>query len=265
MPAGVKQDYTMERQDYKNATMLNNLKECFGFTDETLKEFNTLLRKTNAYIAGGSCLAAFLEKPLLKGQDLDIWLPTPATFSDTPSGDSIVIEEYKYARQKQHFAYRAVAEELFNQFFTKMTYKETATVDTKYDNLKYQHPGNRFTRIVRGITNFVRPGSDHKIQLISTYDLSPVENLSNFDLNICRFWWNHENKLRFVNVHDGEGKDNDRILQEIRAGYMRVGHKDIRHSAPFRRLEKYKSRGFKVLNNGDTPVLPAPAKSSSWF
>jgi hypothetical protein len=248
-------------------TMRANLKQSFGFTDDTLDEFCRLLRISNGYIAGGACLAAFLQKPLLKGQDLDVWLPTPA-YAVTSGKDTVESLEYSFVQAnwawgtRTPFHYKQILEEMFKQFFQRQGYKAvpywSATKGNEYRELKYVLPRNRFTQTVRSITNYVREGSEHKIQLITTYEIPPPQNLGTFDLNVCQFWCNYT-----LNV---QHECSDGCLFEIKKGYMRANPKGMPLSVE--RQKKYEVRGFILLKENDVVgevVEESVSERTSWF
>lgn len=248
--ATVNVQYTMDSntKERQRIVMINNLKECFGFTDEMIKEFFGILGKTRAYLAGGFCLAAFLEKPLLKGQDLDIWLPSPAK-AEVKNG-RIDTSTYVYPSAKVRYMYEDLAEELFTQFLKRMGYKGAEMWDAYYSTLQYRVDDNRFTQTVRRITNYVRESSDHKIQLITTYDIPWMENVRTFDLNVCQFSI-HANMNLLYNSHESH-------LNEIRSGRMRINPKGVPLTE--KRRAKYESRGFRFI---DEPT--GETKPTSWF
>lgn len=239
--------YTIGREVHKDI-MKKNLKDSFGFTDANTREFFGILENTRGYLAGGFCLAAFLEKPLLKGQDLDVWVPTPVTKNGP------VID---HANVHNAYQYDAVVDKIFHLFFKSLGYTGVRTWDPKYSQLQYNQLENRFTKVVRSIMNYTHPEYPHKIQLIKTYDLTARENISTFDLNVCQFSFDAYMNLKFYSQDNCD-------LTEIRRGIMRENPRGKPLSKE--RREKYEKRGFKLVTN---EMVQAPAQTreepTSWF
>jgi hypothetical protein len=237
--------------------MLANLQTAFGFNQSTAKEFFQLLEKSKAYIAGGACLAAFLEKPLLDGQDLDVWVPTPTNLVDCPCQGRI-IEYHRYPGQKTQFDYIPIVSEMFRNFFLRNGYTEVPYYDMSYQEKneagQYSRKDNGFLKVVHKITNYVRPGSNHKIQVIMTYDILPQENVKNFDLNCCMFYWDHMIRSHFAG--------NPAELPEIQKGYMRQRNGSVVSEM---RKKKYQSRGFKFLAQGEQMPSAEAVPANRWF
>lgn len=244
------------QRDRQKKQMYANLKDGFGFKDDDIEMLFQIMKMTRSYIAGGFCLAAFLEKPLLEGQDLDLWVPTPAVLG--PDENTIV--EYSYPNQNINYQYNHVAEEVFHQFFLRLGYEAVhyykLSPQDREDTITYSKVNNRFTKTVRHITNYFRKDSSYKIQLISTFDIYQRDNVKNFDLNICQFSVDWTRLLMFYG-------ENPLEIQEISKGYMRSNP----NGCPLteKRKGKYVARGFKFLQQDEVIPGLAPSRLTKWF
>lgn len=223
------------------------------------KGFGEVLATTGAFVAGGSCLAAFLGTSIREGQDMDIWLPS--CFGQHVSED---------AEKKQKFYnFESVALLALRLYLESRGYKRETNEelcrrlmkkqekDTEYFCFDYnQNRNNIVAGTIRRIHNFYKidkDGKDIKIQLMECYDVSVNHILSQFDLTICQFYtmtsWPNKSGYTNIYIHHPEETTNPKRLLEIHGRIMRPvpnstyceGSKNT-----INRIKKYEARGFRL-------------------
>ncbi len=220
---------------------LNSILPYFGLDD---KGFSEVLDVTGAFVAGGSCLAAFLGTPIQEGQDMDIWLPTAAGFTKERPADWRVLWPFRIYLESRGYK-KETADEKFQRIQKEMRRGEA----NDYTSME------PFKTTIHRIHNFYKTnekGRETKIQVIECGYVTPPDILKYFDLNICQFYtddihWNHgyptisishpdlgTNPKRLLEIHG-------RIMRPIPNSTYLEGSKNT-----VARIAKYKARGFRL-------------------
>jgi len=222
---------------------MEQLAEYFGMTKEGLGQ---LLYTTNAFIAGSAPLAVF-QKKMFEDMDLDIFLRTPAEWSDEPWKRTCVDKGFYYN-------YEALAKEKINGFLTTRGYhlvrddasnrwkKHSNQSLRKIETDDIEYMQSALSHFIKNITTY-QDKEERKIQIITLYDCSIETFMETFDLNICR--------LVIIGCQGsdwGMGLMTDHLtkleLDEIRNKDMYI-YNPLYRSNLAKRIQKYIGRGYR--------------------
>ncbi len=219
----------------------NSVLPYFGLDD---KGFAEVLDITGAFVAGGSCLAAFLGTPIQEGQDMDIWLPTAKGFSKEHPADWRVLWPFRIYLESKGY-HKETSQEKWERLHQDRRIGE----EIEYTSME------PFKTTIHRIHNFYKTnkdGSRIKIQVIECGNVTPPDILKYFDLNICQFYtdevhWNKGSPT--ISITHPDLATNPKRILEIHGRIMRPvpnstyceGSKNT-----VSRIAKYKARGFRL-------------------
>jgi hypothetical protein len=209
----------------------NSVLPYFGLDE---RGFAEVLEATGAFVAGGSCLAAFLGTPIQEGQDMDIWLP------EYVDSAFLAIRFYLESRGYQ--------KETPNEIWNRLREAKRKGEDVEYTSME------PFKTIINSIHNFYKTdknGNQIKIQLIKCGDVGIIDILNHFDLNICKFYTKVSlmNGSPTISITHPDLANRPKRLLEIHGRIMRPvpnstyckGSKNT-----VLRIKKYEGRGFRL-------------------
>lgn len=185
-------------------------------------ETATLLRAHSASIAGSAALAALTQK--FEPGDIDIWVPSDIYRKGPPS-------------QKHMDAREAFATFLAKYGYEDVTNRTPQAIAASYyaDQRAAQKaykvgPLSRLTSYIQ----WFRDANGKSIQVIHTFKPIP-EVVCVFDVSICATWW------------DGVSIQNVNMAETL-AGNMYRLRAPQSEKEEIERLEKYQSRGFRLIS-----------------
>ena len=225
---------------------LNPVLPYFGLDD---KGFAEVLDITGAFVAGGSCLAAFLGTPIQDGQDMDIWLPTAAGFTKERPADWRVIWAFRIYLES-----RGYKKETPMEVFERFHQAKRSGQEIEYTSME------PFKTTIHRIHNFYKTNKDGKqikIQVIECGNVSETDILNHFDLNICKFYTeevNWEKGYPIIPITHPDLATNPKRILEIHGRIMRpVPNTTYSEGSvnTMKRIKKYEARGFR-LEKDDT-------------
>jgi hypothetical protein len=221
-------------------TSLWKLNSILPYFELDERGFAEVLDVTSAFVAGGSCLAAFLGVPIKEGQDMDIWLPTAAGFTKERPADWRVIWPFRIYLESRGYK-KETADDIFQ---ARRSGKEN-----EYTSME------PFKTTINRIHNFYKTNKDGKqmkIQVIECGNVSVTDILNHFDLNICKFYtegvsW--KNGSPIIPITHPDLETNPKRLLEIHGHIMRpVANSGYCEGSArtIKRIAKYERRGFTL-------------------
>ena len=221
-------------------TSLWKLNSILPYFDLDGKGFAEVLELTGAFVAGGSCLSAFLGVPIKEGQDMDIWLPTAARFSKEDPADWRVIWPFRIYLES-----RGYKKETADDIFQRLRQAKQNGKENEYTSME------PFKSTIHRIHNFYKTNKDGnqiKIQVIECGNVTETDILKHFDLNICQFYTNNVSwKHGTIFITHPDLETNPKRILEIHGRIMRpVPNSTYCEGSENtnKRIKKYESRGF---------------------
>ncbi len=218
---------------------LNSVLPYFDLDD---KGFAEVLEFTGAFVAGGSCLAAFLGIPIQEGQDMDIWLPTAQGISKEDPADWRVLWPFR-----MYLESRGYKKETAQELFERMHKAKRRGEEIEYTSME------PFKTTIHHIHNFYKTNKDGKqlkIQVIECGNVTETDILKHFDLNICQFYTNKVSwKHGTIFITHPDLETNPKRVLEIHGRIMRPVPNSTYLEASantINRIKKYESRGFHL-------------------
>ena len=230
----------------------------FGFTAEKEVEFAALLADVDGFIAGGSALSWYLGDASPAGQDLDIWIRSHTLWNHELQDEmekqrvdprysscrlgQLLVDDYKHQFDRTE-ADREHIRRMY-EFLGSLNYRDDITPERRHTwdrsaELPY-HTHPRFKNTVLKIYNLYDSSRNRKIQMIMYY--GNVDPLGSFDLDLCCTAARPAEGGFRLELPPGVDE------AQIRARHMRII--DLAHNVPDlpRRIQKYYSRGFRLVN-----------------
>ena len=216
---------------------LNSILPYFGLDD---KGFAEVLDITGAFVAGGSCLSAFLGTPIQDGQDMDIWLPTAARFTKEHPADWRVLWPFRIYLESKGYK-KETADDIFQA--------KRRGEEIEYTSME------PFKTTIHHIHNFYKTnkdGSRIKIQVIECGNVNETDILNHFDLNICKFYTEEvdwEKGYPVIPITHPDLATNPKRILEIHGRIMRPVPNSTYckgSNNTVARIKKYESRGFRL-------------------
>jgi hypothetical protein len=206
----------------------------YDINDET---FYKILHESHGIIAGSAALCALIGG--FESGDIDIWIDGSKLESDGKSTSELSSEFNKYFETK---GYKEC--EVKNKYGKYSSYVETETEPTT--------DSNRFRKLFKCIVTFENK-KEQRIQIILTKStVSTMDVIKSFDLSVSATWFVPSGPSPTNGYADCEGKiytydpvnTLNRIMYRLDNDYCRNVH---------RRIEKYKSYGFRLLTKKIVP------------
>jgi hypothetical protein len=225
-------------------------------------EFVNILKSTRAYVAGGFALSVALGTEKGKfvdwDQDLDIWVQAEKT-TLSPGGMSKDNDFETDVLKPLIFKYYLKSNG-YENIYRDETEKMLAMSKNRYENpeLPYLNPVNGLHNSIDSIVTYIHKDTKKKIQVITTYALSPEENLKSFDLTCCRWYIDpskyvdpnkyppYPEKCRCILKFVGTDEEQADVL-DMKAQWNNT-LTDMREDRKKARVEKYKARGFTITS-----------------
>jgi hypothetical protein len=198
--------------------------------------FLQLLESNNAIISGSSVLSVYLDNMFVPN-DIDIWINLD-----------------KKCTEHLFQTYKEIYDEISINFFNflwksgfeeKELIKSSPEINTEdikiKNNNNYQNisvGGNKIYKVIE----FVSEDSYKKIQLVFIKNIDPIIFINKyFDLSVCKTWYNP--KTNNIETSDIENTSNKLMYTSYDCSYEDLHRKNKD------RIEKYKNRGFKLIEN----------------
>jgi len=197
--------------------------ESYGLNFEDLR---SIMVKYRAIASGSSVLSVYTDNSFTPN-DIDIWVRLP--------GKSLDYIFPIYKDLLKYFARHGFDDEEINK-------KENVNEVGRYA----ASIPNGLNRIIK-VIEFKNPDKTKKVQFILLHGCTPIDFIkTNFDISVCQTWWDPEkNVIDSVDPYHTK-KMKMYITYDKPLDKLHIKNKE--------RVEKYKSRGFELINK-PLPVL----------